>query len=60
MFLAVADIAACLPFLKAILLKNLPKSESFKFPTALAEFLKSYIQSITTSWYTNLFFFHFI
>ncbi len=37
-FLAVAVIAACLPFLKAIFLKNFPRSESFKLPTALAAF----------------------
>lgn len=37
-FLVVAVIAACLPFPNAIFLKNLPKSESFKLPTALAAF----------------------
>ena len=37
-FLAVAVIAACLPFLNAIFLKNFPKSEFFRLPTALAAF----------------------
>jgi hypothetical protein len=35
-FLAVALIAVCLPFLNAIFLKNLARSESLRFPTALA------------------------
>jgi hypothetical protein len=40
-FLAVAVIAICLPFLKAILLKNLASCPSFKLPIALAAFLSA-------------------
>src|SRR5664279_4024601 len=40
-FLAVAEIAAGLPFLNAIRLKKLERAVSFKFPMALAAFLKA-------------------
>jgi len=40
-FRAVAVIAACLPFLYAIFLKNLPKSDFLRLPTDLAAFRKA-------------------
>ena len=40
-FLAVAVIAICLPFLYAILLKNLASCPSFKLPIAFAAFLSA-------------------
>ena len=40
-FLAVALMAVCRPFRNAIFLKNFAKSESLRFPTALAAFLNA-------------------